>query len=314
MQFYYEKLNCNVSVFQPPQVSLQEERPSSSTSERGCAGRGEVYDVCMNTLRIGGSALLLIVVGILGAFATPAHAAHTWGPYHWARKANPFTLKLGDNVTSSWDAYLLAAAADWNTSSVLDVSIVYGGKNPKTCRPSYGRGDVCNAKYGFNGWLGIAQIWVSGDHITQGTVKVNDTYFTTSSYNTPEWKTLVMCQEVGHIFGLGHQDENIDNADLGTCMDYTRNPSANQHPNAHDYSMLETMYAHLDTTTTLSQATASKGQDIDTNNPREWGRELRRSADGRTSLFARDLGNGEQVFTHVFWVENADEDRFTRVR
>lgn len=28
-----------------------------------------------------------------------------------------------------------------------------------------------------NGWLGIASISVNGSHITQGTVKLNDTYF-----------------------------------------------------------------------------------------------------------------------------------------
>jgi hypothetical protein len=27
------------------------------------------------------------------------------GNYHWARTSNPFTLKLGDNVSSAWDSY-----------------------------------------------------------------------------------------------------------------------------------------------------------------------------------------------------------------
>jgi hypothetical protein len=40
-----------------------------------------------------------------------------------------------------------------------------------------------------------------------------------------------MCQEVGHTFGLDHQDENFNNTNLGTCMDYTNDPSTNQHPN-----------------------------------------------------------------------------------
>lgn len=254
----------------------------------------------------------LVFLGIV--ITTPiAHADHAWGTYHWARTSNPFTLKLGDNLTTAWDSYLTTAAADWSASSILDVEVVVSGKNPKTCKPTLGRGEVCNAKYGSNGWLGIAQIWVSGNHIAQGVVKVNDTYFSRSFYNTPAWKNLVMCQEVGHLFGLDHQDENTTNANLGTCMDYTNNPASNQHPNQHDYDMLETIYAHLDTTSTLQQTTASKPQipEIDGDDPRTWGDEVRRSRDGRASLFMRDFGE-YKMLTHVFWVE--DEDLRHRAR
>lgn len=37
-------------------------------------------------------------------------------------------------------------------------------------------------------------------------------------------RCLVTCQEVGHTFGLDHRDENFDNGNLGTCMDYTNDP------------------------------------------------------------------------------------------
>ena len=143
---------------------------------------------------------------------------------------------------------------------------------------------------------------------------MNDTYFSTTTYNKPAWKQLVVCQEVGHIFGLDHQDENMSNANLGTCMDYTSDPSTNQHPNTHDYDMLETIYAHLDQTTTISQSSPTKSQaPASVDEVREWGREIRRSVDGRASLFVRDIGNGEQIFTHVFWAESEDS-RFTRER
>lgn len=263
----------------------------------------------MNTSR-SVVALLAACVLFIGSLA---HADHVWGTYHWARTANPFTLTMGDNLTPAWDPYLATAAADWSLSSVLDISVVASGKNPKTCRPTAGRGEVCNAKYGSNGWLGIAQIWIMGDHITQGVVKLNDTYFTRAAYNTAAWKNLVMCQEVGHLFGLDHQDENMSNANLGTCMDYTNDPSTNQHPNQHDYDMLETIYAHLDTTTTVSQSSAAKAQAPESvDDVREWGREIRRSADGRASLFERDFG-GQKVLTHVFWAES-ENDRFSRGR
>jgi hypothetical protein len=72
-----------------------------------------------------------------------------------------------------------------------------------------------NSRYGQNGWLGLAQIWVSGNHITQATTKVNETYFNMPQYDTPAWRRLVMCQEVAHDFGLDHQDETFDNPNLG---------------------------------------------------------------------------------------------------
>jgi hypothetical protein len=189
---------------------------------------------------------LVAVLGASGSGAGPGVLAPNSCNYHWARTTTSFNLKLGDNVTAAWDAHLVTTAADWSASDVLDTYIVAGLVNPKNCRPTAGRVEVCNAKYGNNGWLGIAQIWITGGvHITQGVTKVNDTYFNTAAYNTPAWRNLVMCQEVGHTLGLGHQDENFNNANLNTCMDYTSNPESNQHPNTHDYDELNHLHQSL---------------------------------------------------------------------
>jgi hypothetical protein len=239
-------------------------------------------------------AIVLLVV----LSSAPVQASHTWGNYHWARTANPFTLKLGDNVSALWDPFLSTTSYDWSLSSVINTTIVAGSTNPKNCRPASGRVDVCNARYGSNGWLGIAQIWASGSHITQGAVKMNDTYFLTSKYNTPAWKNLVMCQEVGHTFGLDHQDEDFGNPNLGTCMDYTNNPESNQHPNAHDYAQLEDIYSHLDLSSTLSQIPAAN-QNGDFNNRSEWGKSLKDN--GNVALFMREFGPGKKLFTFVVW-------------
>lgn len=238
--------------------------------------------------------LSAIVVGI------GAYASHSWGGYHWGRTANPFTLKLGDNVSSGWDSYLARTSTDWSLSSVLNTSVV-SGNTSRNCRATAGRVEVCNAKYGNNGWLGVASIWVSGSHITQGVVKMNDTYFNWSKYNTSAWRNLVMCQEVGHTLGLDHQDEDFYNQPLGTCMDYSSDPSLNQHPNQHDYDMLEEVYAHLDTANTIKQSASSSRGEVDHANPKTWGKELKKSKDGRTSLHELNLGRGEKVFTFVFW-------------
>ena len=44
------------------------------------------------------------------------------------------------------------------------------------------------------------------------------------------------------------------------------------------------------------------GPNIDLNNPSEWGRAIKQDAQGKNSLFERDLGNGQVLITHVFWV------------
>jgi len=255
-------------------------------------------------MKLKGLFSTIAVIGVVFAFGqSPANANHSWGNYHWARTSNPFTLKLGDNLTSVWDSYLNTSSSDWSQSTVLDTTIVAGSTTAKRCKPTAGRVEVCNSKYGNNGWLGVAQIWVSGNHITQGIVKMNDNYFNTSTYNTPAWRNLVLCQEVGHTFGLDHQDENFNNANLGSCMDYTNNPSTNQHPNQHDYDQLENIYAHLDSTTTIGQVVqhGNKPNMESFENRSDWGKELKNN--GNVAKYVRDLGKNQQVFTFVVWAQ-----------
>lgn len=225
--------------------------------------------------------------------AAPALASHAWGNYHWARTANPFTVPLGDNVTSTansnWDGALAEASADWSASSVLDAPVAAGqGGNAKRCRATNGRIEVCNSRYGPNGWLGLAQIWTSGSHIAKAVAKMNDTYFdgsqTTYDYDA---ERQVMCQEVGHGFGLGHQDES--GADLNTCMDYS-SALDNPHPNAHDYQQLETIYnSHLDSTSTAGFTAG------------ESGRVIYRRDTIATSYVVEDLGDGFLLHSFVTW-------------
>ena len=259
-------------------------------------------------------ALLLVMA------AAPAlvSASHSWGNYHWARSSNPVSLEVGDNVSSTWDGNLDLARDDWNQSNVLDL-IDGAGMAKGRCRPTEGRIEVCNDFYGNTGWLGVAQIWVSGDHIVEATTKVNDTYHSSPPYNTNAWRQLVMCQEIGHDFGLDHQDENFDNSNLGTCMDYTNDPSSNQHPNHHDYEQLGIIYEHLDGG---SGGGGGGGGNCPPNgnkpgcngnngifgpgsgelhSQREWGRLVREQ--GRTAVYERDFGNGNRVITFVIWAD-----------
>jgi len=205
---------------------------------------------------------MFVIAGLvlsLGVFTAVANANNSWGKLHWdlsteESTANPLTL--GDNLTTSvWNTSLAVASLDWNVS-VLKNQIVAGSNTP--CDPVLGGVEVCNAEYGNNGWLGIAQLWVyrgRSSHIAQALVKVNDTYFDTPQYDTQAWRDYVVNQEVGHTIGLDHQDENFNNANLGTSMDYTSDPDGtifgqldNRHPNQHDYDVLTEKYAHLNET------------------------------------------------------------------
>lgn len=241
------------------------------------------------------------------------HGDHSWGSYHWARKANPFKLQLGDNVAAAWDVYLTSTGDDWSGSTVLDTVVVRGGSTSRNCRPTSGRVEVCNGAYGNNGWLGIAQIWASGSHITQGVVKVNDTYFNTSRYNTPAWRKSVMCQEVGHTLGLSHNDEDFSTT-TGTCMDYSNDPTTNQQPNRHDYLMLEQIYAHTDSTTTVATASSALQhpqamRELELDERRHWGKLVRASRNGRVEAYELDFGGGHKVVTFVTWADGEARGR-----
>src|SRR5215213_1039345 len=104
---------------------------------------------------------------VLSLLAIPATATHSWGGFHWARTSNPFTLKVGDNVDSRWDthldnAILVTSPYAWSQSTVLDLTKVSGAaKSVKSCKPTPGQIEVCNAAYGYKTWSGLAQVWVS---------------------------------------------------------------------------------------------------------------------------------------------------------
>lgn len=264
------------------------------------------------------SLVLLVVLA-----AVPVFASHSWGGYHWARQSNPFTLKLGDNLTSAdWKSHLVQTRNDWNAGNTpVQTTIVAGGSN-KRCSMVAGTTQVCNGRYGANGWLGLASINITGGvHITQGSAKMNDTYFDTSTYNNPNEREHVMCQEVAHTFGLGHQSE--DGSSQNSCMDYFSNTGANAgsttstKPNAHDFSMLNSIYQHLDSTTTVSLMTGLQATVDSLSVPTRWigddlteiwqlGTPIEWNAAGKPVTFvlhggSDHAGQHEDLLTHVFW-------------
>lgn len=258
------------------------------------------------------STIMIAVLFAIVVFPTFTNANHSWNNYHWARTSNPFTLKVGNNVSSNWALQLNTSNSDWSASSVMNIDSVAGTAG-RRCKMILGTVQVCNGTYGSNGWLGLASINITGGvHITQGTAKMNDTYFNTSTYNNPNEKLHVMCQEVGHTFGLGHTSE--DGSSQNTCMDYFSNTGVNAgssvstHPNQHDYDMLASIYSHLDTSTTIGfVANLSNPFENDPDAPHNWGRLVRQSANGRSSYYESENGGGSKKATHVFWSIEAAE-------
>lgn len=259
--------------------------------------------------------LLLVVALATLTSVSVASANHQWGKYAWDSGA-PVELSIGSNLTNGWNSEFAVAVSDWNDSEVLELTGVTGNaNNQEDCTPATGDIEVCNFDYGNNGWLGIASIWISkGKNISKANSKMNDHYFDSVAYYSDpldpnvrlRWRQLVMCQEIGHDFGLDHQDEDFNNTPIGTCMDYTGNPltDADVHPNAHDYEQLVAMYGAGGDDDGGSKGNNGRGRPSFVSAPEdagEFGRAIGFDASGRANVFEQDIGKGEKLITHVFW-------------
>jgi hypothetical protein len=270
----------------------------------------------MSLLRQG--RILLFAAGLVGVavFVTVTSATNSWGGYHWARTTSQFTLKLGDNLSNNtWRFHLGQASQDWNsppTGSTPLLTAVVAGQSKRNCSAVTGTTQVCNGKYGNNGWLGLATIYITdGVHITKGSAKMNDTYFNLSTYNNSNERQHVICQEVAHTFGLDHQSE--DGSSQNSCMDYFSNTGANAgstlstKPNQHDFDELNIIYGHVDNTTTVAQSTSSSaGVELgDNDDPNSWGVLVSQSRNGRSSTYERSNPDGSKTVRHVYWTLDA---------
>jgi hypothetical protein len=264
--------------------------------------------------------LVLVLIVAMAALPISAGARHAWGKYHWARTANPFTLRVIDSMTTDWDDNLDQAMADWSQSTVLDLTKEAGNTDTATrqnCVAVQGKVHSCNYTYGTTGWSGLAQIWLTtGNHIIQGTAKMNDTYLANAAEVS---KQHVICQEIGHDWGLDHQSET--GADLNTCMDYADafdNPS----PNQGDYDQLLCIYdpaykgltltagphrcrgtGHLDNFNSMtSNAQMPAGfANANVHAQDNWGEKV--EDNGKFAVFVRDFGGGYKIVTFVTWAQ-----------
>ena len=177
-------------------------------------------------------ALTIAVVAVLTLVAT-ASADHAWNGYHWPSE------KLAPTVVDKTSGPLFdvtSAVAEWRD---LGTPIA-----PQMA--SSGSGDVTVVVKRMNAnWLGVARISVDGaGHIQAGKVELNRLYLNSLTFD--EWDHVV-CQELGHIWGLGH---NFDGPSGGepddTCMNSSLYLGDYPAPNIHDAEQLNAIYGHTD--------------------------------------------------------------------
>lgn len=245
-----------------------------------------------------------------------AIANHSWGTYAWSQDAtNPITVPIVDNTSSTWTSYVGTAVTDWNRSAVIQATLERG--NNSSCNMVTGTIQVCNSDYGANGWLGLASIALSNGKIIAGTTKLNDNYFNRDAYNTYSWRQIVTCQEIGHDYGLAHQNENFSTDETTSCMEYTSRPADNEHPDQHDYDQLLSIYSGGGGGDTGGGGKGGKGggngggkggrkgknrlslPDVG-NTPASWGRAVEYLANGKPHKFEKTV-NGIKFVTHVTW-------------
>ncbi len=176
-------------------------------------------------------ALTIAVVAVLTLVAT-ASADNAWNGYHWSSD------KLSPTVNDKTSGSLFdvpAAVAEWS-----------GLGTPITPVMTSGKGDVDVVVKRMNAnWLGVAKISVdSAGHIQAGRVELNRLYLNSLTFD--EWDHVV-CQELGHIWGLHH---NFDGPSGGTpdetCMNSSFYLGDYPWPNSHDAVQLNAIYGHTD--------------------------------------------------------------------
>jgi hypothetical protein len=124
-------------------------------------------------------------------------------------------------------------------------------RQPASCQWNLGQRDKpfqsYNGYYGNTGWLGAAFISIRDfeGHLRSGEAYVNEYYIQDyplyDGFDQPEEWRGVMCQEIGHVFGLDH----IFPGD--TCMNTVVRDPMNDTPDDHDAEQLtDMMHDHGD--------------------------------------------------------------------
>jgi hypothetical protein len=191
--------------------------------------------------------ILVLVLTIIGCAQNSSNdecsdllvqKSHAWNTYHW-KDLNP---AVADNTRNfMWTGEVPFYVEHW-ASLETPIQPIMSSKR---------RADVSVVEANSNDWLGLAQIWISSGHIVEGKVLLNTNVLTQSRFSQAAAQH-VLCQEIGHIWGLGHNRNDLDTC-MNDCLDaptyddwlYCLNHPEGVDTNAHDIEQLLLQYDHV---------------------------------------------------------------------
>jgi hypothetical protein len=249
---------------------------------------------------------------------TPVDATHSYSG-HWRRTSSGIRkIPVLRMLSSTWVPRYTTAMTDWSKPAMTKIKpYTYRTYAQNAKCPHYsGYISVCNGNYGGTGWGGLALLWTDYyGHAIYGWALQNDYYFSGSSATNTAWRQHIICQEIGHVFGLGHVNEIVTNANTGSCMDYTNDPDGgsggypgdknNMHPNSHDYAFINARHNHVGrllpgfapAEADLAREMLETTQQFDVRTMRGFGRLVFSAKDGVADRYELNLPSGARVTT-----------------
>lgn len=229
----------------------------------------------------------------------------------WPNKGKGLSLLIQNSLSDDWDKYFNVAVDEWNEADSLSLSTKVSKNKDQYCNSHVeGIMVVCNDFYGKNGWTGLNELYLQGNNISGSVARMNESYLNGSGDAERQY---VMCHEIGHGFGLPHRDENANNPDLGSCLDYTYRYKNNMQPDPIvDFDNLLNMYGPIggrrnrDRHRTRNLIPFAREDEVDEffskislTAKKSWtyseGRLLHQS--DHKMIYVNDLGNGAKVVT-----------------
>ena len=173
--------------------------------------------------------------------------------YLWNTNGAPLTLPVKNALSDHWQPFFEKSIADWSINGTVAFTISNVPDEPE-CKAEDGFVKICNADYGETNWRGIAKLLVRNGYLTSASIRMNDIYVVNTT-EAKEWQAYTMCRQLGLVLGLPNIDEDFDNEDMGSCLDYTLNPGSNDLPGTKSIEKLIALYGNA--TPTMSPTIVS---------------------------------------------------------